>query len=263
MRPCWRSTSSWNNSSFNPSSSMEDAERLAGAGFADSSVAGATSAGSVNSASPLRGPTVARANFTADCGREAGGIAAAGGVFFGGGFSASTFLSPASCCVPTSSVTVGFAPFLQNSFAGDFEGQSLIRFSVRGYFYFSIGLVGIVHRGKIRAVRGGEVDGLGQDGNEVFERVNAFGIDVGAAGVGHLIGNFELGGAGAQREGEGVTVLLAFFHRIGLESVTAFGGGKSLDDLRAFGDVELEIALVHLRTQRRGFIFAGEDGDES
>ena len=148
----------------------------------------------------------------------------------------------------------------ERTFARQLECCRLAGLDTGGDFDVGVGLSGKRRRlVDLRRSRG-EFDGFRGDGDKVLDRVDQFGIDVDAAGVGHRVNDAEAGFAGAKREEEGVAIpgIVAFGDRIGFDGLATGGHGLAFFDLGSIRDIELEVVLVHLRAGRLGVVLHGE-----
>ncbi len=116
-------------------------------------------------------------------------------------------------------------------------------------------LTGIIHRDERGAFSGGELHALGQHDHEMLGAINRPGIDADLAVVRQVEGNLELSFARPQGENKGVAVFLFLRNRSGINGLTAGGLSHGLVDLRTFGQIKLEILIVHLGAWRiRGVV---------
>ena len=94
----------------------------------------------------------------------------------------------------------------------------------------------------------------------MLERIYAFGIDVGAARIGHGVENIEARFAGAQWKEERVAILRirTFGNGRGIHRLAASRHGLTAGYRGAFGNVELQVVLVHLGTRWLGVVDHGE-----
>src|SRR6185503_7774347 len=88
--------------------------------------------------------------------------------------------------------------------------------------------------------------------------IKQFGIELQVAGVRHMEGQLELSLAGAKRENEGVAVALGLRNGCGVHGLSTFGLGEAGIDLRALGEIELKILVVHLGARRLRSIVHGK-----
>ena len=98
---------------------------------------------------------------------------------------------------PTPALSVFVCGSGQRSFTREFERQRLPEPRVGGDLYVGVGLSGKVRQVVAGALSRLEVHRFRRDGNEMLQRINALGIDVHAARVGHGINNIEARLAGS------------------------------------------------------------------
>ncbi len=124
-------------------------------------------------------------------------------------------------------------------------------------------LIGIVQRLKWRAGRGRKLHGLRQHGDKVLQGIKRFGIEIGLSGVGKRVGHLKLREAGPQRKQEGVAGLpVVLGDGRGINRLTAGRHSRRAYNLRAFGEIELEIVFVHLRARRLGRVLNRKHADD-
>src|ERR1019366_2752444 len=169
--PCWRSISSWNNSSFIASSNCALRSRTGAAG----SLKSAKSAG----ASPAS--TAPRPDVS-----PAGTIVVGRGLRSAHGPPAARIASARGLC----------ALGLKRARAGDAETEVLSRLDVGGHHDACARFIG--HGLKLLRILGREGHALGRHHDEVLHFAERLGRDAGLAAVGHVIRHLELRLTGAQ-----------------------------------------------------------------
>ena len=148
----------------------------------------------------------------------------------------------------------------ESAFACELKGERGSELRVGRDFYVGVGLSGIRCDLEIRAGRASKLHCLGSDRDEMFEWINALGIDVDASGVGQRVDDAETSLAGTKRKKERVLILgvLTFWNRSGVYGLSAGGHGLAVGDFGSVGHVELKVVLIHLRAWRLGGILHGE-----
>ena len=92
----------------------------------------------------------------------------------------------------------------------------------------------------------------------MLERIERFGIERRFTGIQKVISDLKLSVAGPQGKDESITIFFALRTRSRLHRLTTRGHRHSLINLRAFGQVELEIVIIHLGARRAGLVIHRE-----
>src|ERR1700674_5768429 len=144
--------------------------------------------------------------------------------------------------------------FGDNAVARQREAERLAGLRLSRDFHGAVALAGILHGLEAQRIRGLELHRLRKNDDEVLGGIERLGIDLDLAGVGQSELQLELRFSGTEREVNRVAILLGLGRGFRADRLAVRGAGLYLFNLRAGGQIELEVVIVHLRLRGRRLV---------
>src|SRR6266852_6014844 len=161
---------------------------------------------------------------------------------------------PSPAVASGSAALAVFPGLTQRTGTRNLESQRLAQFSVRCHLHRCTGFFRIRPGLEPAAWARRKLHGVRQHHHEMLSRVEGFGINAGLATVRQLETNLKQSLAWAQGENKGVSVLVLLRNWGRVDGLPSGCLGRRVRNPGAFGQIELEVLVVHLGARRVGSV---------